>query len=67
MKKSATRGCLLFLVVSLYTIIYPPNIFCILFLFQGYPAAQMQTQYMQQGYYPYAYATSAQQAGGMGK
>lgn len=31
--------------------------------FKGYPAAQMQTQYMQQGYYPYAY-TSAQQAGG---
>ncbi|XP_055848864.1 nucleolysin TIAR isoform X1 [Episyrphus balteatus] len=26
----------------------------------GYPA-QMQTQYMQQGYYPYAYAASAQQ------
>lgn len=25
----------------------------------------MQTQYMQQGYYPYAYAASAQQAGGM--
>ncbi|XP_061396795.1 nucleolysin TIAR [Musca vetustissima] len=31
----------------------------------GYPAAQMQTQYMQQGYYPYAYAASTQQAGGM--
>ncbi|TMW50541.1 hypothetical protein DOY81_004402 [Sarcophaga bullata] len=31
----------------------------------GYQAAQMQTQYMQQGYYPYAYAASAQQAGGM--
>ena len=27
----------------------------------------MQTQYMQQGYYPYAYAASAQQAGGMRK
>ncbi|KAL9892449.1 nucleolysin TIAR isoform X1 [Glossina fuscipes] len=32
----------------------------------GYPAAQMQTQYMQQGYYPYAYAASAQQAGAAG-
>ncbi|XP_017849297.1 nucleolysin TIAR [Drosophila busckii] len=30
----------------------------------SYPA-QMQTQYMQQGYYPYAYTTSAQQAGGV--
>jgi len=30
---------------------------------QSYPA-QMQTQYMQQGYYPY-YTTSAQQAGGV--
>ncbi|XP_018799182.1 PREDICTED: nucleolysin TIAR isoform X2 [Bactrocera latifrons] len=38
---------------------YPPTLFTPL---QGYPAAQMQTQYMQQGYYPYAYA-SAQQAG----
>lgn len=27
----------------------------------------MQTQYMQQGYYPYAYTTSAQQAGGVRK
>lgn len=27
----------------------------------------MQTQYMQQGYYPYAYAASAQQAGAMRK
>ncbi|XP_060645432.1 nucleolysin TIAR isoform X1 [Drosophila nasuta] len=35
---------------------YPPA--------QSYPA-QMQTQYMQQGYYPYAYTTSAQQAGGV--
>nr|AAL48083.1 RE71384p [Drosophila melanogaster] len=30
-----------------------------------YPTTQMQTQYMQQGYYPYAYPTSAQQAGGV--
>lgn len=36
-------------------------------MLQGYPPAQMQTQYMQQGYYPYAYAASTQQAGGMGK
>jgi len=32
---------------------------------QAYPTTQMQTQYMQQGYYPYAYTTSAQQAGGV--
>ncbi|XP_055385125.1 nucleolysin TIAR isoform X2 [Condylostylus longicornis] len=31
----------------------------------GYPAAQMQTQYMQQGYYPYAAYTSAQQGAGV--
>ncbi|KAH8337326.1 hypothetical protein KR059_006972 [Drosophila kikkawai] len=30
----------------------------------AYPTTQMQAQYMQQGYYPYAYTTSAQQAGG---
>ncbi|XP_026846348.1 nucleolysin TIAR isoform X1 [Drosophila persimilis] len=36
---------------------YPPA--------QAYPTTQMQTQYMQQGYYPYAYTTSAQQAGGV--
>ncbi|EDW81207.1 uncharacterized protein Dwil_GK11939 [Drosophila willistoni] len=31
----------------------------------AYQANQMQTQYLQQGYYPYAYATGAQQAGGV--
>jgi len=44
---------------------YSPYSYQMAYWYQGYPA-QPQTQYVQQGYYPYAYAASPQQNSGGG-